>query len=142
MNLGVFLSWLVTICLIAFSAFYAATRGPLSADGWSYSDLVTVILTAVTVVLAALGLGIAAIAIWGYDRIERNASDAAVNEARDMIDRHLKSARFVEQVREIVEDLPKSEAFEGVRPGEQNGDGNDNGGQPFEREPPEPGGGG
>jgi len=142
MNLGVFISWLIAISVIAFSAFYAATRGPLSAEGWTYPELITVLLTAVTVVLAVLGLGIAVIAIWGYDRIERSASAAAVTAAKSMIESHLRSDEFTGKIREIVEGLPKSEAFEGLKPGEGAINGNDNGEKPFESAPSDPRSGG
>ena len=70
MNLASFFAILVAGVFIAICAFFIATRGPMPAGpGWSAEGLVTVILTATTVVLAALGIGIAIISIWGYDRI-------------------------------------------------------------------------
>ncbi len=66
---------------IAISAFYIATRGPIAQQGWTAEGLVTVVLTATTVVLAALGIGVALIAILGYDSIKEAVIKGATMEA-------------------------------------------------------------
>jgi hypothetical protein len=78
MDLRAFFATFVAGVFIALCAFYIATRGPIaSSAGWTAEGLVTVILAATTVVLAALGIAVALVAIWGYDRIK----DAAIKES-------------------------------------------------------------
>ncbi len=54
------------ISLCAVAAFYIGKHA-LTPDSqeWHYSDLIVIILTALGVVMAALGVGIAIMAIWG-----------------------------------------------------------------------------
>lgn len=81
MDLRAFFATFVAGVFVAICAFYIATRGPIAEGGWTAEGLVTVILTATTVVLAALGIGVALVAIWGYDRIKEAAIKGATIEA-------------------------------------------------------------
>jgi hypothetical protein len=82
MNVRSFFATFIAGVFIAICAFYIATRGPLAASqGWTAEGLVTVILAATTVVLAALGIAVALVAIWGYDRIKEAAIKASVLES-------------------------------------------------------------
>ncbi|MBS0473035.1 MAG: hypothetical protein JSR60_18335 [Proteobacteria bacterium] len=82
MELRSFLATFVAGVFTVICAFYIATRGPLaSGAGWTPEGLVTVVLTAATVVLAGLGIAVALVAIWGYDRIKEAAIKGATSEA-------------------------------------------------------------
>ncbi|HTT98273.1 MAG TPA: hypothetical protein VMF58_09500 [Rhizomicrobium sp.] len=81
MDLRSFFATFVAGVFVAIAAFYIATRGPVASAGWTAEGLVTVILTATTVVLAALGIAVALVAIWGYDRIKDAAIKGATIEA-------------------------------------------------------------
>ena len=54
-------------------------------------DLITVILTAVTVILAALAIGIAVAAMIGIPRIEERAISAALKETKTYLDTKMDS---------------------------------------------------
>ncbi|HEX4158823.1 MAG TPA: hypothetical protein VHY79_10125 [Rhizomicrobium sp.] len=91
-DLTSFLASFVAGVFIAICAFYIATRGPLAAhDGWTIEGLVTIILASVTVVLAAIGVFITFLTIWGYDRFmqearataEKTATEVAIRVAAD-----------------------------------------------------------
>lgn len=92
--------------MIALCAFYIATRGPLAHPGWTAEGLVTVILTATTVVLAALGIAVAIMAIWGYDRIKgaaiAGAQTAAETAARITATAVAKETAEVVAAREVA----------------------------------------
>ena len=49
----------------------------LKPNGMSYAELVTVILAALGVMLASLGLGVAALAVWGFTAFQRMVRDTA-----------------------------------------------------------------
>lgn len=72
-DLRAFFATFVAAVFVVICAFYIATRGPLAGGAWTAEGLVTVILTATTVVLAALAIAIALVAIWGYDQIKAAA---------------------------------------------------------------------
>ncbi|MCG8562674.1 MAG: hypothetical protein MI824_22985 [Hyphomicrobiales bacterium] len=104
---------LVLGILIAFFFLYVATRG-VGGSVWSYKDFVTISLTVVTVVLAALGLGIALLAIWGYAQIEKLAGQKAEEVAKKAAEDHLSSEEFRERFRETIEKLQEERAIRSV----------------------------
>ncbi len=53
-------------------------------SGWDWKDLVTILLTAVTVILAATALFVAVLAVWGYTTIRQHAETTARNVAADI----------------------------------------------------------
>ena len=63
----------------------------VESDGMitSYSELVVVVLAALTAILAVLGLFIAILAIWGYKQILASARSAADEAATKVISRSL-----------------------------------------------------
>lgn len=83
-------------------------------QGWRYTDLVLVVLVAVSVVLAALTIFLAALAIWGYAQLRHDARVQAAETAREQAAR---------TAREEVPGIAKPEArrqaqawLEGVEP--------------------------
>src|SRR5579859_3337634 len=46
-------------------------------QGWSPTDIVTMLLTSVTIVVGALGIGLAAMAFFGYQSVQDRAVDRA-----------------------------------------------------------------
>jgi hypothetical protein len=78
------LLFLVNLVLSLILLYYIGTRGLESApSGWEYKDLITIILTALTALLAALAIFIGLLAIWGYASI-RDASIAAAESAAEV----------------------------------------------------------
>lgn len=76
--------------------------GGLSAPppGWEYKDLITIILTALGVLLGALAIFIGLLAVWGYASIRDAATKAAADKA-DAIAREVAepvAARVAEEV--------------------------------------------
>jgi hypothetical protein len=85
--------------------FYIGVHGlDYPPPGWEYKDLLTVILTALTALLAGLAIFIGVLAIWGYNSIreaaeraaERVADAKAENTARTVAE--TVAARVAEQV--------------------------------------------
>ena len=70
---------LVINVVIAFILFwYIGTPGLLAAPrGWDYKDLVTILLTAIAVMLGAATIFVAALAVYGYTAIREAAERAA-----------------------------------------------------------------
>lgn len=116
----------VFMCLAAFAVFtislvFLGTYAPAKATGeWSYQDFVTLMLTVVTVVLAALGLGIAALAIIGYRdfvaRTEQVATATAGRIARRLLKEHIDSDEFKSFVNDRVAELEKERIAAGIKP--------------------------
>ena len=68
--------------LLILALYYIGSRGLASPPtGWEYKDLIAIVLTALAVILAALTIGIGALAIWGYTTIREAAIDAAETKA-------------------------------------------------------------
>jgi hypothetical protein len=69
---------------------FFVSRGTTPSNGIEYKDIISLLLTAITVVLAALAIGIAVLAIWGYNSIresaERAAGDVAERTAKEVAD--------------------------------------------------------
>ncbi len=78
------------LALMAVAVFYVATRGLEPTPGtWNYADLVTIVLTATTVILGAVALGVALLAIWGYRAIAERAEEIAGRQADEVVNRRL-----------------------------------------------------
>lgn len=77
---------LITLNVVLFGlAFYfVASRGVAPSAGWSSVELVTVVLTALAVLLTTLGIFIAVLAVWGYTRLSDDARAVATATARDV----------------------------------------------------------
>ena len=95
--------------------YFIGTRGlePTPAN-WQYADLVTVILTATTIILAAIALGIALIAVWGYkviiEQSEKVARDQADKVATDLVNEYLSREEIKNRIRALVDDRVRKEA--------------------------------
>ena len=55
-----------------------------NTDGIEYKDLITIILAALAVILAAVTIFIAVMAVWGYNAIRESAEKAAREVAKDV----------------------------------------------------------
>lgn len=90
--------------LALFAAVFYFGLQPLKAnhDGIEYKDLVTIILAAVAVVLAAVTLFVAVMAIWGYNSIREESVKAAVREAVKAAEAEAKNTAQVVASREAV----------------------------------------
>lgn len=55
--------------------------------GWTYQDLVAVLLTAIGVLLAIVALFVAVLAIWGYSALKEAAAEVAAKKAERVADK-------------------------------------------------------
>lgn len=68
---------------ISGGILYFLVFGPvLREDGLSYRDFVTILMTAVTAILAAVTVIVAVAALWGFAAIRQSAVDQSTTEAR------------------------------------------------------------
>lgn len=78
------LTLLLNVVLFGIAFWFVCTRGLQSApQGFSYQDLITILLTAIAVILAAVTIFVALVALWGYTALKENAKAAAEKVARD-----------------------------------------------------------
>lgn len=71
--------------LLVFAAFYLGHHRLGFGDGEiEYKDLITIILTAVAVLLAAVTIFVALMAIWGYNSLRDEATRVAVKTAANV----------------------------------------------------------
>ena len=81
--------WIYLNVGLAALLFYLCIRGGLLPDDprLEYKDLITIILTAIAVLLAGVTIIIALLAVWGYSSIResvvKTAQEAAEQAARD-----------------------------------------------------------
>jgi hypothetical protein len=109
------LIFLANVALAGFLGYWIATRGLDAPDkGWNPVDLITIILTATTVVLAAVAFGVALMGIWGYKAIVERAEQVAKNEAGAValkkIDQYLDSANIRGQLEAQLNSRVSTEA--------------------------------
>jgi len=82
------LSIVLNLSMMGAGAYFIATRGLETPSGsWTYADLVSILLTAVGVLLAIVALFVAVLAIWGYTAIREAAADAATKVASVVAER-------------------------------------------------------
>lgn len=90
------------------------------SDGWEYKDLVSVLLTVVTIVLTFIGLVVALAAIFGWQTISQGATRRASEVAQGATDTHLRSDDFQSKlkvlVEEQVENIKKAAAQQQITP--------------------------
>ena len=78
------LALLLNIVLFGFACWFISTRGlQVAPQGFSYQELVTILLTAIAVILAAVTIFVALVALWGYTALKENAKAAAEEVARE-----------------------------------------------------------
>lgn len=71
--------------LIVFGLLYFGFHGlDLHPNGIEYKDLITIILTAIAVLLASVTIFVALMAIWGYTSIREAAEKSAREVATDV----------------------------------------------------------
>src|SRR5690348_8449141 len=97
-NFGLFL-------MLAYFLFSHGLEG--TPEGWTYADLVVVMLTAVGVIVASLGIGIAIIAVWGYSKITDNAVERSLLAVNKRLDDMTTSSELQERIKSVVD--PKIE---------------------------------
>jgi hypothetical protein len=90
------------LCLMA--GYFILRHGLDSPQAtWSYSDLVAVLLTAIGVILTTLGLGIAALAIWGYQKIADHAETQSVAAVNKRLDAMLADQNLKQRISDMVQ---------------------------------------
>lgn len=113
---------LFNVILLALGGWFVATRGISPAPkGWSYQDLITILLTAIAVLLAAVTVFIALAALWGYNTLKESAKSTAETIAREVAEQAARStatkvARVV-TMRELPEMVKVYASFDGQVPG-------------------------
>lgn len=118
----------VSLCVIAFSCPLFLWIGMrlvhpdlpgVTGPHLSYAEFVSALLTAVTVILAALGIMIAMAAIWGYQGIQEKgtavATEAAKREVRDYLSgdegRHLLEELIRPEVDNVIQSSALAQAY-------------------------------
>ena len=110
--------YLVSLALVGTMAIvpFVWIAGNSESHKINYSDLVSIQLTSLGVLLAALGIGVAILAFWGYrefmNRAEATAEATAKGMAFDTVDTHLKSEQFKNNVRAVLAELQRDRAAE------------------------------
>jgi hypothetical protein len=72
---------IVNLALFGILVIFFAARGAKLSPPWDGPAVVTVVLTVATVVLAAVGIGVALLAVWGYATLREHAGNIAKVEA-------------------------------------------------------------
>ncbi|MGY0791566.1 hypothetical protein [Azospirillum argentinense] len=90
-----------------------------SQHSMSYADFVAILLTAIAVIVASLGVGVAVLAIWGYQTISKNTKDAADKKASEVagikIDYHLNGEAFERQLRELIAKVQAEQSVQSIQ---------------------------
>src|SRR4051812_34874754 len=95
MNPHIMVTFLIGLVLIALNVmFLGETRITHPENSIEYKDLISIILTAVTVVLAALAIGIAILAVWGYRELITNINRRMETLAQDQIRAYIQGEDF------------------------------------------------
>jgi len=86
--------WIYLNIFLAAVLFYLIIRGGLVPDpgGIEFKDLITIILTAIAVLLAAVTIFIGVLAVWGYSSI-REAATKIAQETADHVARQVAETR-------------------------------------------------
>lgn len=112
---------LLALNLVAGAAIiWLLSRGPippLADEGWSYNDLIAVILTALGVVLSAVTLAVAIVALWSFSTLRRSAGSAAQRTAREQQTEYFKSEDFQLMLRRLISEQKENEEKERARAG-------------------------
>lgn len=85
--------WTVAVGLVVLGGiyFFTHTLSPQLPAGWDYKDVVSILLSIVTVALTVLGIIIAIAAFWSYQKI----TEAAEQRAEGASERFLASESFL-----------------------------------------------
>ncbi|MBA4046357.1 MAG: hypothetical protein C0471_18360 [Erythrobacter sp.] len=77
---------------MAIASFLYRQGGPNSGQTINYTDLVTILLTTVTVIFAIAAAALTLIGVWGFRNIKKDAGKYAANEADKEITKVIQSA--------------------------------------------------
>lgn len=124
MDVRSFIVWMTALVLIAvnISIFVSVNpKGGEVAHPWTYAEFISVSLTAVTVVLAALALGVGILAIWGFKQIEDRAKESAAAQAGSVaskrIESYLQSEEFQVLAKSALQQIEAEKAVQTVTGG-------------------------
>lgn len=89
-------------CLIV--VYWVVSRGLGPATGsLEYKDLVSILLTAASVVLAGVGIAVALLALWGYNALAALARETSEKTAKDEITAYLETPAFQQKLTELAQ---------------------------------------
>ncbi len=94
----VIISWSLTLGILMLEIFHISREGNGAGGTIDYKDFVAVLLTAVTIILAVLGVAIAVLAFWGYTA----AQTAARSAATDAANTYLADPKFATNVEDAI----------------------------------------
>lgn len=98
-----FLAAVAFVTLFCFTAgFFFSIRGEITEPKIDYKDFVSILLTAVTIILGAVALGIAALAIWGYKAIIDATTERAQRAATAVAKKHMEDYLTDDRIRAVV----------------------------------------
>ncbi len=118
----------VNLALFSIGAYFMFTRGIGKNGGWTPVELVTIMLTALGVMVAVLTLFIAILAVWGFSRLSDEARDKAEKVAKIVAEqetRHYLGSKLPTMVEDEIERRIGSN--QGYGAGAAGGDGNASG---------------
>jgi hypothetical protein len=103
----VFLAVLTAVTVVILNIlFMDDLRIPAgSSNPIDYKDFSAILLTAVAVIVAVLAIGIAVLAIWGFQEFEKRTREAAERVAKLAMDDYLSSAAYIEAVNKRIDDV-------------------------------------
>jgi uncharacterized membrane protein len=97
--------FLANITILSGAMYFIFTRGWVAgAGGWTPVELVTTVLAAVALLITVLGIFIALLAIWGYNRITKEAGRRAETAT------HIYLSKNVQQL--VSDQVPRHVAAE------------------------------
>src|ERR1700676_11934 len=73
-----------------------------ATQGLRYSEFLSITLTALAVILAALGILIGILALWGYKAIKTEARKAASKAVQDAIQGMISSEQIKDHIKDVV----------------------------------------
>jgi len=123
MDIRTFIVWMAAIVLIALNAaiFLSPNPAGVGSHPWTYAEFISVSLTAVTVVLAALALGVGILAIWGFKQIQNSAEQAAAKLAQEHLKAYLIGDEFQTQAIAALKKITAEAAKESLTGTESKG---------------------
>jgi len=92
------------VALFLMAVYFISIHGLAAPEAhWTYSDLVSVLLTAIGIILTTLGLGIALLAIWGYQKIADHAVGKSVEAVNKRLDTMLEEQNLKQKISDMVQ---------------------------------------
>jgi hypothetical protein len=81
------------------------TPSPFGFQEPTHSELISTLFTGAALILGMLAIIVAALAIWGYVAIKKEAAQIATASAKREIERYMKRDATHKEVRKIIEEL-------------------------------------